>query len=151
MPFSIRGGPRYVAPNVPKHDPPLAYKHPRPPPDEKSPGLRPQAPPAAPIPKSLRSYPLAERNSLLRRDRATRSRVRLRLRSHSIQPGLCNATGAGCSATVGGVALRARRSTSSQGAITPGRRVRRTLVVSANSSAYPIVLLTAFVSTHKFP
>ena len=41
---------------------------------------------------NLRSYPLAERDSLLRRDRATRSCVCLRLRSHSIQPGLCNAT-----------------------------------------------------------
>ncbi len=49
---------------------------------------------------SNQAYPL-ERGSLLRRDRATRSRVCLRLRSHSIQQGLCNATGAGCSATVG--------------------------------------------------
>ena len=61
------------------------------------------------------------------------SRVCLRLRSHSIQPGLCNATGAGC---LGCVALHARRSTSSHRAITSGRRVaRRILVVSANSSA----------------
>jgi hypothetical protein len=97
----------------------------------------PQAPRASPIPrtKNLCSYPLVERDSLLRRDRATRSRVCLRLRSHSIQPGLCNAAGAGCTATVGGVALRARRSTSSQRAITSGRRVaRRTLVVSAKRS-----------------
>jgi hypothetical protein len=41
------------------------------------PGLRPQAPPGLASTKSLRSYPLAERDSLLRRDRATRSRVSL--------------------------------------------------------------------------
>jgi hypothetical protein len=75
---------------------------------QTTPGLRAQAPPGLASTKSLRSYPLAERDSLLRRVRARRSRVCLRLRSHSIQPGLCNATGAGCSATVGGVALRAR-------------------------------------------
>ncbi len=105
------------------------------------PGLRPQAPPGLASTNSLCPYPLVERDSLLRRDRATRSRVCLRLRSHSIQPGLCNATAAGCSATVGGVALRARRSTSSQRAITSGRRVaRRTLVVSAKSPVLSILL-----------
>ena len=109
-------------------------------------------PPASPIPRAYApsSYPLAERDSLLRRDRATRSRVCLRLRSHSIQPGLCNATGAGCSATVGGVALRARRSTSSQRAITSGSRVaRRILVVSAKSSVLSILALVS-CETCKF-
>ena len=46
-----------------------------------------QAAPGLASTKSLRSYPLAERDSLLRRDRATRSRVCLRLRSHSMQSG----------------------------------------------------------------
>ena len=35
------------------------------------PGLRPQAPPAAPNTNRLCPYPLVERDSLLRRDRAT--------------------------------------------------------------------------------
>jgi hypothetical protein len=101
---------------------------------------------------SVRSYPLAERDSLLRRDRATRSRVCLRLRSHSTQPGLCNATGAGCSATVGGVALHARRSTSSQSAITSGRRVaRRTLVVSAKSSVLSILFVFRCLAAQLLP
>ena len=72
---------------LPKRLPALAHKH----------------PPAAPNTNRLCPYPLAERDSDLRRDRATRSSVCLRLRSHSIQPGLRNATGAywrlRCSAT----------------------------------------------------
>jgi hypothetical protein len=68
-------------PNVPKRTPPLAYK---PSESQSRPGLRPQAPPGLASTKSLRSYPLAERDSLLRQRRCAAALAK-RLASHTGQ------------------------------------------------------------------
>src|SRR4029077_13105309 len=67
--------------NVPKRTQPLAYK---PSESQSRPGLRPQAPPGLASTKSLRSYPLAERDSLLRQRRCAAALAK-RLASHTGQ------------------------------------------------------------------
>ena len=105
--------------------------------------------------KSLRSYQLAERDSLLRQRRCAVALAK-RLASHTGQSpvdttvltiGACvDTTGA----TVGAAVDTTSRSASSHRAITSGSRVaRRILVVNANSSALSILALVS-CETCKF-